>query len=179
MNTNDVVRRPIEYFRDFFDDQILDYIVEQSNLYATQENPNKLLRLDRKELEQFLGTLVLVSLMKISNSRLYWNGAIEFKMISNVFSRNRWEEIKKALHCNDNTQLPQRDDPNRDKFFKVRPLLEHLQTKFRNIPMSQMCCVDEMLVPFKETSSLKQYIPSKPHKWSFKLFALYDFWYYI
>jgi len=46
-------RTPIEYFRDFFDDYLLDYIVEQSNLYAIQKDPTKPLNLDRQELEQF------------------------------------------------------------------------------------------------------------------------------
>ena len=37
-----------------------------------------------------------------------------------------------------------------------------------------MMCVDEQLVPFKGQSYMKQYIPSKPHKWGFKVFALCD-----
>ncbi|KAH9371111.1 hypothetical protein HPB48_015676 [Haemaphysalis longicornis] len=30
------------------------------------------------------------------------------------------------------------------------------------------------MVPFKGPSSLKQYVPSKPHKWVYKIFALCD-----
>ena len=37
-----------------------------------------------------------------------------------------------------------------------------------------MMCVDEQLVPFKGQLYMKQYIPSKPHKWGFKVFALCD-----
>ncbi len=35
-------------------------------------------------------------------------------------------------------------------------------------------CIDETIIPFKGCSSLKQYIPKKPHKWGFKLFVLAD-----
>ena len=36
--------------------------------------------------------------------------------------------------------------------------------------MQQMCGIDEMSVPFKGSSILKHYIPSKPHKWGFNIF---------
>ena len=37
-----------------------------------------------------------------------------------------------------------------------------------------MLCVDEQMVFFKRASSLKQYIPKKPHKWAYKIFILRD-----
>ena len=41
---SDGVKRPVEYFNEQFDDAIKENIVEQSNLYATQVNPNTNLR---------------------------------------------------------------------------------------------------------------------------------------
>ncbi|XP_047500267.1 piggyBac transposable element-derived protein 3-like [Penaeus chinensis] len=64
-------------------------------------------------------------------------------------------------------------DPN-DKLSKVRPLLEHLRSKFKEIPMTEYLCVDEQMVPFKGNSSMKQYIPKKPHKRGYKIFVLAD-----
>ncbi|MCL4149497.1 UNVERIFIED_CONTAM: hypothetical protein GTU68_003642 [Idotea baltica] len=168
------VREPIEYFRELYDHEILEHIVSQSNLYATQNNPSKPLKLDKNELERFLGSLYLMSLVKLTKTRLYWSGKFELHSISEYFSRSRWEQIKRFLHFNDNSAEPERNDSNRDKLYKVRPLIEHLVLKFRKIPKSQCCCIDEMIVPFKGSSSLKQYTPSKPHKWSFKIFALCD-----
>ena len=40
--------------------------------------------------------------------------------------------------------------------------------------MIQNLCIDEQLVPFKGKSSLKQYLPNKPHKWGYKIFVLAD-----
>jgi len=48
-------------------------------------------------------------------------------------SRDRWEEIKLNLHLTDNSQI----DPN-DKLSKVRPLLEHLRSKCKDIPMNRV-----------------------------------------
>ncbi len=52
--TSDNVLPPIEYFRMFFTDDILEVIVEQSNLYAMQCDANKPLNLSTKELEHLL-----------------------------------------------------------------------------------------------------------------------------
>lgn len=52
------IRLPIDYFRQFFDTEPLDLIDKQSNQYCTQQNPNHALKLDQKELEQFIGTVM-------------------------------------------------------------------------------------------------------------------------
>ena len=38
--------------------------------------------------------------------------------------------------------------------------------------MNRMVCVDEQMIPFKGSSSLKQYMPNKPHKYGYKVFVL-------
>ena len=38
--------------------------------------------------------------------------------------------------------------------------------------MLQTLCIHEQMVSFKGNSSLKQYIPSKPHKYGYKIFVL-------
>ncbi|KAJ8369987.1 hypothetical protein SKAU_G00100150 [Synaphobranchus kaupii] len=64
--------------------------------------------------------------------------------------------------------------PGGDKLFKVRPLLNFLNDSFSSIPMDEMLCVDEQMVPFKGRSQLKQYIPMKPKRWGYKFFILAD-----
>ena len=40
--------------------------------------------------------------------------------------------------------------------------------------MPQMMCIDEQLVSFKGPSTLKHYLPNKPHKWGYKIYSLCD-----
>ena len=40
--------------------------------------------------------------------------------------------------------------------------------------MDEMLCVDEQTVPFKRKNQLKQYIPIKPKRWSYKIFIQAD-----
>ena len=68
-----------------------------------------------------------------------------------IMSRNRWQEIKSSLHLADNVNLSTNDD----KMFKVRPMIDHLRSKFKEIPKIQNLSIDEQIVPFKGANSLK------------------------
>lgn len=162
------IRQPIQYFRDFFDSDLFNTIVEQSNLYCTQQNPNSGLKLDQNELEQFIGTAVYMSVFRLPRSRMYWSSKCRIPQIADVMSRDRWEEVKRFIHFTD--LAPNNDD----KLFKVRSLIDSLLPKFQALPQEQMLCVDEQMVPFKGKLGLKQYIPKKPHKWGYNIFALCD-----
>lgn len=165
----DAIRLPIQYFRDFFDADLLDTIVEQSNLYRTQKNPNCSLKLERNELEQFIGTLVYMSVLHLPRSRMYWSSTCRIPQVADVMSRDRWEQIKHFIHFSDNMA-----HNNSDRLFKIRSLIDSLLPKFQALPQDQMLSVDEQIVPFKGRSSLKQYIPRKPYKWGYKIFVLCD-----
>lgn len=166
---SDSVRLPIEYFRQFFDTELLAHIVNQSNLYSTQENPNHALKLDQNELEQFIGTVLYMSVIRLPRSRIYWSNACRVDQVADVMPRDRWEEIKHFIHFNDNTAAN-----NSDRLFKIRPLIDSLLPKFQALPQDQMLSIDEQMVPFKGRSVLKQYIPKKPYKWGYKIFVLCD-----
>ena len=155
----------------------MEHIVNESNLYAMQTNLKNPLQLDSMELgliKKFLGILLKMSVIGLPRSLLYWSKALGITEISNVMSRDRFETIKRSIHFNDNTHMLPRDDEKFDKLFKVRPLLDYLQQKYNEIPMNQMLCVDEQMIPFKVASSLKQYLPNKPHKCGYKVFVLRD-----
>ncbi|XP_030579753.1 piggyBac transposable element-derived protein 3-like [Archocentrus centrarchus] len=166
---NDSIRLPIEYFRQFFDTELLTLIVNQSNLYSTQENPNHALKLDQKELEQFIGTVLYMSVIRLPRSRIYWSNACRVDQVADVMPRDRWEEIKHCINFSDNTT-----PNNSDRLFKIRPLIDSLLPKFQALPQEQMMSIDEQMVPFKGRSVLKQYIPKKPYKWGYKIFVLCD-----
>jgi hypothetical protein len=90
-------------------------------------------------------------------------------------SRDRSEQIRRFIHFNDNGNLSARNDGNYDRLFKIRPLVDKLVSKCRNIPLhGQIFSVDEQIVPSKGKSSLKSYNPEKAHKWGYTIFALCD-----
>uniref|UniRef100_A0A669E9M9 PiggyBac transposable element-derived protein 3 n=1 Tax=Oreochromis niloticus TaxID=8128 RepID=A0A669E9M9_ORENI len=80
---------------------------------------------------------------------------------------NRWEAIKRSLHINNNEGQEQVDP-----LYKIRPLVTHLTSKLVSIPISEKLTIDEQMVPFKGRNRLKQYLPSKPKKWGYKILIL-------
>ena len=85
---------------------------------------------------------------------------------------NRFEEIKRFLHLNDNTKYVEKGQPGHDKLHKVRPLIDALNCQLAKIPVEENVSVDEQIVLFKGGHALKQYNPRKPHKWGYKVFVL-------
>ena len=168
------INRPLGYFMLFFQEVLMNLIVEQSNLFAVQSNLNKPLCLTRHELEQFIGCCMLMSIFKLPRSRMYWAAFTRIQQIADIMTRDRWEAIKRNLHFNNNENMPSMEDANRDRLFKIRPLHDHLLPIYQQLPQQQVLCIDEQMVPFKGRSVLKQYLPMKPHKWGYKLFVLCD-----
>uniref|UniRef100_A0A8C6T630 PiggyBac transposable element-derived protein domain-containing protein n=1 Tax=Neogobius melanostomus TaxID=47308 RepID=A0A8C6T630_9GOBI len=138
------IREPIQYFRDFFDNILLELIVQQSNLFYFQQRHCDL-NLDQNELEQFLGTVVYMSVIQLPRPRLYWSRECRVAQVADIMNRNRWEEIKRSLHFNDNSNMA----GNNDKLFKIRPLINSLRPKFNMLPQDQMLSIHEQILSFK------------------------------
>ncbi|KAM4724785.1 uncharacterized protein FYW61_013082 [Anableps anableps] len=170
----DETREPIQYFRDFFDTDLLNTIVQQSNLYFTQESKHNRysgLKLDRNELEQFIGTLVYMSVVHLPTSGMYWSSECRVEQVADVITRERWKKIKEFLHFNDNSDMATNSG---DALFKIRPVFDSLLHKFNSLPQDQMLSVVQQMVPFKGDSSLMQYTPKRSRKWGYKVFVLCD-----
>ena len=72
-------------------DRLIDLFVEQSNLYAIQQNPSKPLNVDKMEMEQWLGIFLHMSLSRLPDTRLHWSGLDT--TAGSIMSRDRWEQI--------------------------------------------------------------------------------------
>ena len=136
---------------------LMQHIVEQSNLYATQESLGKPLRLTCNELEQFFAVIMMMSIFALPSSRLYWSLNMAIPVISYTMSRTRFEQIKRYIHFNNNGSMLPPGNPNFDKLFKVRLLIEQFCETFNAIPMSRMLCIDEQMIPLNGNSSMKMY----------------------
>lgn len=101
-------------------------------------------------------------------------------------SRNRFDILRTFLHFVDNHDMKARTDPGYDKLFKIRPVINSILQNFAVLEPEKHNSVDEIIIPFKGRSTLKQNIKNKQHKWDFKMFAravssgiLYDFEVYV
>ena len=118
------VQTALGFFLLLFRVKVLQHIVEQTNLYASQENADKQEKdpdwfnedgmaneLSVKELKAFLGVQVMMSIVQLPTLHSYWNEQDPFfyhSEIAKVVPRNQFLVILRYLHLNDNTKLSDR-----------------------------------------------------------------------
>lgn len=169
--------QPIEYFNRYFDSTIIKKIIDETNLYAEQKKDKNWTLLTQDELQAFLGILIMMGINKLPALDLYWSSDPFFnnQEISSIMSAKRFKKILSNLHINDNQKAVPRDEPEFDKLSKVRPLITHLEKKFQEeYSNSSIQSIDEIMVKFKGRSTMKQYMPGKPVKRGYKIWARSD-----
>ena len=68
-------------------------MVEEINKYAVQIDITKSMNFSKAELDQFIGILLLMSIVKMPNTRDYWEQSLQYKTISKVMPIRRFEQI--------------------------------------------------------------------------------------
>ena len=160
---------PFEIFRMFFDDEIISFIIAETERYANQKN-NIGFTLTEKELWRFLGIILFSGYHSLPQEDLYWakSNDCNIPFIHNAMSRQRFRNIKKNIHlCNNDTiDLT-------DKLAKVRLFIETFCKKLQQFGVfSEFLCVDEEMIPYTGHHSAKMYMRSKPIKFGYKMWVL-------
>ena len=139
--------------------------------------------IERNEIKTVIGIVLYMGIVKLPNRRMYWSARTRNELTASSISIHRFDEIVSVLHFSDNNGMPEQDSPLFNRCYKVQPLIDHFRCVFLQVvkPETHMS-VDEQVVPFKGTHSLKHYLPKKPKKWGYKLWAraeisgyVYDF----
>lgn len=160
---------PATLFELFFDDELIEHILNMSTLYAQQSNkPN--FTMTEGELKVTLAILIISGYAPLPRRRMYWENSEDSfnSAVANSMSVNRFEEILRYLHFADNFNLNQQD-----KMAKMRPLFTMLNEKYLAhwIP-EQDINVDESMAPYYGRHGSKQYIRGKPIRYGYKLWCL-------
>ena len=176
-----ILETPLKYFQKFFDDELLELIVEQSNVFALQTEGCNLC-LTAEELKVFMSIILLFGVIKVPYYRMHWEAATRYPQIADKMGRQRFDKIKRFLHFNDNNKAKKPGEQGFDKLYKIRPVLSHIRSKFLEVSPEEHHSIDEQMIPFKGRSNLRQYLPKKPTKWGIKVFTragvsgfVYDF----
>lgn len=166
------LKTPYQCFSYFFTKELLDQIAGQTNLYARQADI-KTFTVSSTDIRKYIGILIFMSIYRYPNAAEYW-GRYSFEPIRLAMPSKRFYMIRKYLHFNDNSKQIKRGEPGFDPLYKIRPLVQHFNTRFETVPKLPRLCVDEQMCSTKMNAPLRQYMPAKPHKWGFKLFVLCD-----
>nr|XP_027214187.1 piggyBac transposable element-derived protein 4-like [Penaeus vannamei] len=153
--------------------EMLEYIFYQTNLNAIQkEKPIKHTTI--REFKIFLGINLLMGMKKKAFYHDYWSTdpCSRDNYIANAMNHDRYTRFLSNIHINDNYNMPNRNNPNYDRLYKIRPLIEHLNKQFQTCyNPSQMQAIDESMIKFKGRNTIKQYMPQKPTKRPYKVWV--------
>ena len=85
-------------------------------------------------------------------------------------TRDRFKMILAFFHLNDNANYIPAGQPGHDLLFKVRPLFDFLNERFKEIYIpEENIAIDEAIVPWRGRVTFRVYIRNKPTKWEIKV----------
>ena len=169
--------RPYEVFKKLtqFDEFLSEIVIPQTKLYSQQNG--HVFSTTMEEMKAFFGMQIVMGYHRVPSIRDYWSSepSLAVPFISNIMPLKRFEELRAFLHFNNNEEMKPRGDPEHDRAFKVRPVLNHFNVSFINgMTATAEQSIDEHMVKFKGHNILKQYVKGKPVQWGFKLWCRCD-----
>lgn len=176
-HTSETELTPIKIFHTVtgFDKLIDEIIVRESVRYAEQNG--RCFTMSNAEAKAFIGMNFVMGYHCLPTFRSYWSTDPDMGVpyIANVMPINRFEDIRRNLHFNDNSKEPNRTDPSYDRAFKIRPVLDHFNQAFQNaMSNTKTQAIDEHMIKFKGHNIMRQYVKNKPIKWGFKMWCRAD-----
>lgn len=172
------VQSPLTYFQHFLKDNFIQEITDNTNLYSTQRT-GKSVGTNLQEMRSFIGIELFMGIINMPSYCDFWSQSFRYEQIASVMPLKRYQALRRNIHFANNEE-----DNGTDRYFKVRPLLDHVRNNCLNIEEENRFSIDEMMVPYKGTraGSRRQYLRNKPKKWGFKFFVrcgvsgmVYDF----
>lgn len=163
-NFPEALSEPVDFFNLLFSDEIIQYIVDETNSYAAIE-------VTVNELKATLGVLLASGIAPVNKRRQYWSNNLVTKnfAIVDAISKNRFDSIFSKLHF----QSTKNANDSGDKFWKLRPLLDYFNENFMKFGLdSSTYSVDEAMIPYFGRHGCKQFIRGKPVRFGFKCWVL-------
>lgn len=185
------IEDPFHYFTCFFPRQLMDTVVQQTNLFARQELQKQSQQQSKRapknwkdttpnEMYVFLGLVLGMAIEpRKGGYRSYWrkdvNGVCVGANYGRFMTLRRYIDLRRFLHFSDNsTDVPQ-DHPDYDKVKKFRPVLDtfNAQTK-KFMSLGDTVSVDELMVKFYGRSFMKVFMANKPTRYGLKFWSAND-----
>ena len=77
---------PVEYFKLFMTDELVNYIVLQTDLYSVQQKLQSVSK-TCSEIEQHIGMHLLMGINRLPSYIMYWTDNMRFHAVANVICK--------------------------------------------------------------------------------------------
>ena len=166
----------IDFFSLFFSDDVLEKIVEFTNVYAWGKIDEKhsyaqqdgsWQETTKEEISKLIGVFIYFGLVPVPDCMNYWSTQSLYHGLwaRAFFTRLRFKALLSFVHC----AMP--GVGAGDRLWKVRYLYDIIREKcIRFWQPRQTVSIDERMLSFKGRSAMKVYIKDKPTKWGLTLY---------
>lgn len=161
---------PQSYFEQYVDDDFIKVIVEKTNQSSVLHN-GRSLSLTKDELYVYIGITFIMASLNYPCIRMYWEKKWRVANIADHMSRTRFTQLRNSIKIVFDDGIPQYER-EKDKLWKVRPLIEQIRRGCVRQKKNKTLSVDEMIIPFTGACGIKQYCPGKPNPVGVKAFVL-------
>ena len=156
---------PLQLLQCFLPRSLMEEFAQHTNAAA----PDGWRPATADELYAFIGVHVFMGICRLPRTEMYWSQTFGHPMVTSLFSRDRFKQLIRFFRVVAQDEHAAARDPQPH----VRALAAKLNASFKQFSSpSQHLALDEAMVAFKGRSPIKQYIPSKPHKWGYKIWCL-------
>jgi len=176
------VKLPLQFFRLFFCDNILNLIVDNTNNYGQDRIGDNWKIFTVKELLLFIALILYMGITWQPDYKSYWNtegdDGVMFgrAFVRRIMSRDRFIQLFRCLHFTNVVGLSSEERAERSRdhsFWMVAEFLALLAANcMRYVIVGRFLSIDEMCIWFKGRHRSRCYNPNKPEKWHLKAFCL-------
>lgn len=160
----------LQYFNQYINDSIFQEIADKTNQTSVLKN-SKSINTSTSEIRKWFGISMIMACLQYPLIRMYWQKKWQVPVICNAMTRDRFFKLRSSLKIVfDNDISP--EFRQKDRLWKVRPLLESVRQGCLKQPRATHIAVDEMIVPFEGRCALKQFVKGKPNPVGIKVFVL-------
>ena len=104
----------------FFSSEMVLHMVEQTNKIYSVQLRSKFCT-DHNEIEKYVGVLMKIGLVHMPRYIMYWSSETRYPPAADVISRNRFKDLNKLIHFNNNSKLvTNKDDAAYNRYYKIR-----------------------------------------------------------
>lgn len=177
LKTRPLGEKPIDYFSMLFTDELIDLIVQETNLYAVEiflaSSGSLSSRISQwkdttiEEMKIFLALLFHTGTIRTNRLEDYWKKSelFDLKFFRSHMSRNRFMLILRALHFS--------HSESSNRLNKIENIVSYFNKKMEEVyEPSKNLALDESMVLFRGRLVFRQYIKNKRHKYGVKLYML-------
>lgn len=164
------VRSPLEYIKEYFDDDFYEEVANCTNLYHMRKTGTEL-KTTGPEIAKLFGIHIIMGCIPFPRLPMYWRSNTKLAIISEKITRDRFTVLRNALHVvdHDTPSDAEKDNP----LWKIQPMITRVRNTCLNLErVPGYYSIDEQMIPFTGRCGLRQVVRNKPRPVGLKNFVV-------